>query len=94
MQSTGKDDLPGNDLKEDVSDKEVKAKDRDKEVKAKDSSGPDICASAPHTQNMKQKITCCSASAQMPQTALGCKTSHGGPGTTLVRTGFEGRTPA
>ena len=28
MQPTGKDDLPGNDLKEDVSDKEVKAKDR------------------------------------------------------------------
>ena len=29
MQPTGKDDLPGNDLKEDVSDYEVKAKDRD-----------------------------------------------------------------
>ena len=40
------------------------------------------------------KFTLCSASAQKPQPAHDSKTSLGGPGCTLMKPWFEGRTPA
>ena len=43
---------------------------------------------------MRSKFTSCSASAQKPQPARGCKTSRGGPGSTLMRPWLEGRTTA
>ena len=86
MQSSGKGYLPRNDLKEVPSDYAVKAMDWD-------SSGPEVCAPAPHTQKMKQKFTsasCAHCSVSFPD---GAESKLEELDSTLMMTRLEGLGP-
>ena len=86
----GKDDLPRNDLEEGGGSNRVGGQ---AHGYGQESGGPENCPHGSHTHGRRLKITSCSASARMPQTARPLETFSQRTGGAMLMAVLEGRAP-